>query len=443
MQDLVEYALNKGSAFCEIKSVKAARNTISCANRKITELSSGTNEGYGCRVIFKGKIGNSFSAKLENVLIDDAIKNAEMTDQQSSIDIRKPIRRKFITRFKINPEDISLEQKKKDLLSIKKTKETHSLTLSYSDVNKKTEYANSEGSALSFDDTMIHMSSVSLSKKHDRIESYYETVGGHTGYEIFGSFEEKAEEAMKKSNELLGAKQIKAGTFPAVIDPILGGVFAHECIGHASEADLIMSNSSVLKDKIGKAIGPEFLDIIDDGSLDRWGWCPFDSEGILGARTGIVEKGELKTYLHTRVSAREFGVQPTGNGRQQTFDSKIIPRMTNTYIGPGNSTQEEIFRSVQEGYYLISSAGGQVEPSSGEFLFNAMEAFKITNGELGERVKGASLSGDILASLHDIKLVDKKLDFGVGFCGKSGQYVPVGTGGPHFKFDKVMIGGHN
>ncbi|MBT3464152.1 TldD/PmbA family protein [archaeon] len=446
MEEIVKKAMSLGCSFAEAKTIDSKKNTISTSNNKINEISSGTNKIFSIRVLYDGRWGNAFSKEPNSKLIYNAIKNAKFTDKKVEIDILKPIKKKVKTKTKISLKDISLDEKKDMLSKIEKNKpEINNLSLKYIDSITKSEYVNSEGSNLNWDDSLILMVASSYAKKNDRFESFYDVIAKHGGFEESIAFEKKADNVMKKSIELLDAKAIKGGFFPTLIDPHLAGVFAHECIGHACEADLVLNGTSILKDKMNKKIGPDYLNIYDNGELShKWGWLPYDSEGVPGKNTTLIKNGKLNSYMHTRESAKEFNVEPTGNGRAQNLDNKIIPRMSNTYIGKGENSKEEILESIKKGYYLIGSMGGQVDPASGEFLFNAMEAFSIEKGEIKERVMGASLSGNVMQSLNSISMIGKDIEVsGTGFCGKSGQYVPVGDGGPHFKFEKIKIGGKN
>lgn len=446
MEDFIKLADDFGCMYSELRTIESEKTSIVCSNNKITEISKGTTKSYGVRILYNNKWGNAFGTRPDKKLIKNAIKNAKIVDKKTKIQYQKPINKKFKTKRKINLKYVSLEEKKKDILSIRHDKKyVKNITLKYIDNVNKIKYWNSENSILSWDDTNIIMVASAYAQKLDRFESFYDVIAKKSGYEESESFYAKALDVANKATELLTSSVPKGGFYPALVDPKLCGVFAHECVGHACEADLIMNGTSILKDRLGNKIGPSYLSIYDDGSIENnWGWTPFDSEGILGKNTTLVNAGVVNSYIHSRETAQKYNVSPTGNGRQQNVENKIIPRMTNTYVGKGECSKDEILETIKEGYYLIGSMGGQVDPASGEFLFNAQEAFRIEKGEIKERLKEVSLTGNVLKSLNQISMIGNDLEIGgTGYCGKSGQYVPVGDGGPHFKFKKIKIGGKN
>lgn len=445
MKKFVKLAEKKGADYAEVITASSNRTSIDLVNKQIKELSSGEQRGYAVRVLYKGGWGTAYSYKEDfSSLIASAIKKAKAMEQNISIDNYPSFRKNFRTTCKIRPENIPLEEKKESLLKLdnrKDFKHVVSLRLSYSDGMSNYSFANSEGSELGWDDSYAAFMGWAFAKKGERLENFVKIERAKGGYEIMAKAKEAVKEAMQKAEMLLDAKNAKGGFFPTIVDQKLGGVFAHEAVGHACEADLILNSSSILAGKIGEKIGSDVITIADDGSLKEWGWAPFDSEGAKGRKTVLIKKGMLNSFLHNRETAHTLGAKLTGNGRAQSLSNNPIPRMTNTYIEKGKSAFEKMIAEIKEGYYLKGSAGGQVNPASGEFLFNAQEGYEIKDGQIGAVVKGVSLVGNILQTLHGIKLIAKDLKFGTGYCGKSNQAVPVSDGSPHLFIENAKIGG--
>lgn len=448
MEEHIKYAQSIGADFVEITSVFSKRNSLGASNSKVAEISSGINNGFCARVMCGRRWGCAFSNKEDyRHLIEDAIRNASFCGEEQDIDIQKPIKKHFKTRVKINPEDVEIAEKKKLLCGISSKEQdcVANLSLNYVDLVKSVRYVNSEGSRLDWKDTLTHLSCSAHARYSDRFESHFDVLASHQGYELCKDISGFCKEVMKTAAEKLKAGPAKKGRFPVIVDPKLGGVFVHEAVGHACEADLLLNNNSVFRGRIGSQIGPEDMNICDEGDIHgSWGWVPFDNEGILGSKTTLMKKGVLCGRLHSRTTAKKFGDRPTGNGRVQSLGYKAIPRMTNIYVENGDSSFEEMLSEVKRGYYLKRSAGGQVDPSTGEFLFNALESFWIENGEIRKRAKEVSMIGNILTTLKDVTLLGKDMRInGGGACGKLGQYVLTGDGTPHMLIEKVKIGGRD
>lgn len=226
----------------------------------------------------------------------------------------------------------------------------------------------------------------------------------------------------------------------AVLDPELGGVFAHEAVGHASEGDLVLEGNSVLKGRIGEKIGSQRLSVIDDPTLPGFGFEPVDAEGVAVKRTEIIRNGKINAYLLNRETLHSVGMGVPGHARAMSGDIPIV-RMSNTFIENGDSSYDEIIAECRNGILLKGSRGGQVDPGRGVFQFNAEYGYLITNGETGAMVRDVSLSGEILSTLHQMELCGKDRIMSAGYCGKSGQTVPVSDGAPHVLLLDAVVGG--
>jgi len=253
-----------------------------------------------------------------------------------------------------------------------------------------------------------------------------------------------AREAVRQAIVLLEASPAPAGTMPVVLGAGWPGILLHEAVGHGLEGDFNRKGTSAFSGKLGQRVASKLCTIVDDGTIpNRRGSLAVDDEGTPGQYNVLVEDGILRGYMQDKLNARLMGVAPTGNGRRESFAHIPMPRMTNTYMLAGPDDPEEIIQSVDKGLYAPNFGGGQVDITSGKFVFSANEAYLIEKGKLTTPVKGAMLIGDGPEVLGLISMVgnDLQLDQGVGTCGKDGQSVPVGVGQPTLKIDELTVGG--
>jgi TldD protein len=253
-----------------------------------------------------------------------------------------------------------------------------------------------------------------------------------------------AREAVRQALVNLEAVPAPAGPMTVVLGPGWPGILLHEAIGHGLEGDFNRKGTSAFAGRVGERVASEHCTIVDDGTLARRrGSLNIDDEGTPTQCTTLIENGVLKGYLQDKMNARLMGVASTGNGRRESFAHLTLPRMTNTYMRPGKTPPGEILASVEKGIYAVNFGGGQVDITSGKFVFSASEAYLIENGKVGAPIKGATLIGNGPDVLTRVSMVgnDLKLDDGVGTCGKEGQSVPVGVGQPTLRIDNLTVGG--
>lgn len=293
---------------------------------------------------------------------------------------------------------------------------------------------------------LVRMNVNVIAEENGRIESASNGGGGRTDFQYFS--EEVAfgyaKEAVRQAILALDAKPAPAGMMPVVLGPGWPGVLLHEAIGHGLEGDFNRKGSSAFSDRLGERVASPLCTVVDDGTLPgRRGSLNIDDEGTLSQCTTLIEKGVLKTYMQDKLNAKLMGGQSTGNGRRESYAHLPMPRMTNTYMLAGPHDPEEIIRHVKKGLYAVNFGGGQVDITSGKFVFNASEAYLIENGKITAPVKGATLIGDGPDILTKVSMVgnDLELDQGVGVCGKEGQSVPVGVGQPTLLIDEMTVGG--
>jgi TldD protein len=271
--------------------------------------------------------------------------------------------------------------------------------------------------------------------------------GGRAGLDALMSrahWQGVTREALRIALVNLEADPAPAGVMDVVLGPGWPGILLHEAVGHGLEGDFNRKKSSAFAGLMGQRVAAPGVTVLDDGTLpDRRGSITVDDEGTPGARNVLIEDGILVGYMQDRQNARLMGVAPTGNGRRQSFAHPPMPRMTNTYMLGGDARPAEILADLKDGIYAVGFGGGQVDITSGKFVFSCTEAYRVKNGKVGRPVRGATLIGDGATALQQIRAVgdDMALDPGIGNCGKAGQWVPVGVGQPTLMIGGLTIGG--
>jgi TldD protein len=293
---------------------------------------------------------------------------------------------------------------------------------------------------------LVRLSVTVIAEQKGRREVGSGGGGGRFGLAYFSDaqIQEYVDQAVHAALTNLDARPAPAGEMTVVLGSGWPGILLHEAIGHGLEGDFNRKGSSAFSGRIGQRVAAKGVTVLDDGTIsDRRGSLNVDDEGNASQRNVLIEDGILKGYIQDSMNARLMGVAPTGNGRRESYAHVPMPRMTNTYMLPGSHNPEEIIKSVKKGLYAKNFAGGQVDITSGKFVFSASEAYLIENGKITRAVKGATLIGNGPDVLTKVSMVgtDLELDSGVGTCGKDGQSVPVGVGQPTMKIDGLTVGG--
>lgn len=258
------------------------------------------------------------------------------------------------------------------------------------------------------------------------------------------AWQHMADEAVRQALVNLEAEAAPAGTMDVVLGPGWPGVLLHEAVGHGLEGDFNRKGTSAFSGRMGEKVAADCVTVVDDGTIERRrGSLNIDDEGTATQQTVLIENGVLKNYMQDKLNARLMNTAPTGNGRRESFAQLPMPRMTNTFMLAGKYDPQEIIASVDRGLYAVNFAGGQVDITSGRFVFSASEAYLIENGKITRPVKGATLIGNGPEVMTRVSMVgnDLKLDAGIGVCGKDGQSVPVGVGQPTLRIDGLTVGG--
>lgn len=303
-----------------------------------------------------------------------------------------------------------------------------------------------EGRLMKDDRPLVRLNvSVVMTKDGKRFESGYSGYGGRYGYEkLLASWQEVADDALRQGNVNLESIPAPSGEMQVVLGGGWPGIILHEAIGHGLEGDFNRKKTSVFSNLMGNNIAAPCVTVVDDGTVNNArGSINMDDEGTPSSCTTLIQDGVLVNYMHDRMNANLMGKRSTGNGRRESYSHLPMPRMTNTYMMPGKYTAQEVISSVKRGIYAVSFSGGQVDITSGKFIFSTSEAYMIEDGKITAPIKGATLIGSGEKILKEIDMVadDWSLDTGIGTCSKNGQNLPVGVGQPTIRVNNVTVGG--
>ncbi len=413
------------------------------------------DRGFGLRVISGEKTGFAYADEIERSALIQAAKSAHSIVQSGRSGIHPLVKQQPVKALypAINPIDSLAENQKITLLQELDAKARQmdprikqvmiALSGSYNIIL----LLNSEGVLTADVRPLVNLTVQVIAEENGRRERGHCGGGGRSGYEFFIAGQtgiQYVEKAVKQALTNLTAEEAPAGIMPVVLGPGWPAVLLHEAVGHGLEADFNRKGSSIFSGRMGEQIVSPLCSIVDDGTIPgRRGSLSVDDEGVPTQNTMLIENGVLKNYMQDRHNAKLMGMQPTGNGRRESYAHLPLPRMTNTYMLPGKSDPEEIIASVKRGIYAVDFSGGQVDTASGKFVFSASEAYLIENGKVTRPVKGATLIGNGPEVLKRVSMVgnDLKLDNGIGSCGKEGQTVAVGVGQPTLKIDSLTVGG--
>ncbi|QDA32117.1 TldD/PmbA family protein [Thermococcus indicus] len=451
MEELVrkaeELAGRYGISYYEIRITRVTAAHLGMQNGQLEELSLNTEMGIGVRA-FNGAWG--FSSANDMTRAEEAIKTAmkiaKLSRGDSRIHLGDPVRDRAEIKVRKPFTDIDVEDKLalvKEIDSLLRGEKIVSREAAYGDGLKEQLYFNSLGSEIETVVPRIRVRFSVTARENGEMQTYWRYFGGTAGWELVESidFPHWAELVKEKALSLLHARSPPSGEFEIIMDPELTGVFIHEALGHAVEADSVKNGDSILAGKLGERIAVEELTVVDDPTLPgKYGSYVYDDEGIRAKRVEIIKDGVLVNYLNDRETSALLGLEPNGHGRAQGYNYQPLVRMSNTYVEPGSWSLEEMLEEVKNGLYMAGDKGGQVDTASGTFTFGATEGYIIENGEIKDMVRDVAMSGSILEVLRNIRAVGKELRVEFpGYCGK-GQVVPVDDGGPHL-LTRALVGG--
>ncbi len=428
----------------------------------VKEGSFNLERGVGVRAISGEKTGFAYSDDISPVALKKAadaakgIANAEKSARVQVFDGKSMQQSHAL--YQANDPLASLAQEQKITLlheveahARSVDKRVKQVIVGLSGVYEKILVAASDGTYATDIRPLVRLNCSVLVEENGKRERASAGGGARTDYSYFFELENNkprylsyAEEAVRQALVNLVAIDSPAGLLPVVLGAGWPGVLLHEAVGHGLEGDFNRKGSSAFSGKVGQQVTSELCTIVDDGTIaNRRGSISIDDEGTPGQYNVLIEKGVLKGYMQDKHNAGLMGVKPTGNGRRESYAHLPMPRMTNTYMLAGEHKPEDIIKSVKKGIYAPNFAGGQVDITSGKFVFTSSEAYLIENGEITSPIKGATLIGSGPEAMQKVSMVgnDLKLDAGVGVCGKDGQSVPVGVGQPTLKIDEMTVGG--
>ena len=421
----------------------------------IKEGSHNIEQGAGVRAVSGEKTGFAYSDRIElSVLLEAAnnVKSIVRQSQEAQVGLKQAVN--WPQYYPIaNPLKSLSDQLKIELLR-KVDTETRKLDSRIEEVivslvsaHESILVANQDGSLAADIRPLVRMNVTVIVEEKGHREQGSMGGGGRSDYSYFIDQDralEYGKEAVRQALVNLEAEDAPAGNMTVVLGPGWPGILLHEAIGHGLEGDFNRKGTSAFSGRVGERVASDLCTVVDDGTLQgRRGSLSIDDEGTPTEKTVLIENGILKGYMQDKLNARLMGVKSTGNGRRESYASLPMPRMTNTYMLAGQHHPEDIIRSVKKGLYAKNFAGGQVDITSGKFVFSASEAYLIENGKITRAIKGATLIGNGPDVLTKVSMVgnDLELDSGVGTCGKDGQSVPVGVGQPTLKIDGLTVGG--
>jgi TldD protein len=442
-------ALASGGEFAEVFAERRRGLAMAIDESRIESVQSGAEEGAGVRVIGNG---TTYFAHVDGLDPTDLERAAGEAASALRGERREPRELHAVETvpqpIELRPEEVPAERKAALLRELDERgraegAEVSQILASYAEARREVTIANSEGLFTGDDRTRTRIGVQAVARRGDNVETGHETLGGHRGFELLeGEPGTIAAEAAAKALTLLDAGPAPAGSMPVVVGGGFGGVLFHEMTGHGLEADHIQKGASVYVGKLGERVAEPLLSAYDDGRLpNEWGSDAIDDEGTPTQKTLLLEDGRLVSFLYDRLRAERDGVASTGNGRRESFRHLPSPRMTNTYIAPGDADPEEIIGEVQKGFYAASFGGGQVDPATGDFVFGVSEGYLIENGRVTRPCRGATLIGNCLQALAAIDAVGNDFAMKTGICGKGGQSAPVGTGQGHVRIAAMTVGG--
>ncbi|HUJ27023.1 MAG TPA: TldD/PmbA family protein [Myxococcales bacterium] len=455
IERLLSAAMARGADFAEVYVEKSTGTAVSLDEGKIKSAQSGSITGVGVRAIRGAQVGYAHSDDLDEQALLRAAQTAALiadgTREPGPVNMsRKPLPTYYQVSTPLADVDVARKIElvlQADQAARKYDKRVRQVMGGYADQTREILVANTMGHLAEDrqDLCRLGVQCVAFGRKDERRTGFY-GGGGRVDFRFFEDFSptQVGREAARQAVATLGAVPAPAGPQTVVLAPGWSGILLHEAVGHGLEADFIRKGTSLFAGKLGEKVASELVTVIDDGTVAGGrGSINVDDEGNEGERKVLIEKGVLRGYLYDHLNAKLTGRRSTGSGRRQSFRHAPLPRMTNTFLAPGDQDPGDIVKAVPKGLYCRQFGGGQVDISNGNFVFEISEAYLIEDGEITKPVKGAMLIGVGPEALKNVTAVgnDAAHDPGLGTCGKDGQVVPVGVGLPTVRIDNVTVGG--
>ncbi|KJS14589.1 MAG: peptidase C69 [Peptococcaceae bacterium BRH_c4b] len=451
--DVLGLALCKGGDFADIFIERKRVTGIGCEGGKIERVHSGLDVGAGIRVIS----GDSTAYAYTNDLTPEGLSGAARIvshaapggHKEYNFDLRdvKPV---VEFEFREWPDNVETERKVELVKAADRAARAvdagriKQVMVGYADVIQNVVIANSAGDYVEDERVRTRLMVHAVASGGEVMQTGYEAVGSLSGFELLEKNppEEIAAAAACRAVRMLDARPAPAGRMSVVMAGEAGGTMVHEACGHGLEADLMQKGLSVYAGKEGQQVASASVTVIDDATMpDRYGSYAFDDEGVPSRKVTLIEGGILKDSLYDRLSAMRAGRDSNGHGRRESYQDKPIPRMGNTYIAPGKDDPDKIIKQAGRGLLVKKMGGGQVNTTTGDFVFDVAEGYIIEDGEIGPLVRGATLTGNGPEVLGNIEMVGSDIGFTIGTCGKDGQGVPVSDAQPTIWINNIVVGG--
>ena len=455
LKKVLAAAIEKGGDYADLYFEHTFNNSVQLMDGKVNNCSANIDFGMGVRVLAGDQTGYAY---VEGVTMEEMLRAARTAARIASSGqagrvaalTEKPLEKNYYTVAtpwesvgvkekipyleKLNTKIFALDNRVRKVQAFLSDNTSHVL------------FCNSEGVAYYDYRPMVSLAAICIMEENGKMENCYASRAYRKGVEFLTDdlVDMLAREAVEKTAILFKAVKPKGGEMPVVMGAGGSGILLHEAIGHAFEADFNRKNTSIFADQLNKKVCSEHINVVDDGTIPfNRGSVNFDDEGVEGQKTYIVKEGVLTSYLHDRISAKHYGVAPTGNGRRDTFRNMPIPRMRATYMEAGNVKEEEIIATVKKGIYVDNFTNGQVQIGAGDFTFFVKSGYLIENGKLTQPIKDINIIGNGPKALADITMVadNDKIDNGTWTCGKDGQSCPVTCGMPSALVSKLTVGG--
>ncbi|SHJ09467.1 TldD/PmbA family protein [Desulfofundulus thermosubterraneus] len=453
LKEVLDLALASGGDFADIFVEHKRATGVGLEGGKIERVHSGIDMGAGIRVINGDSTAYAYTNDLSREGLLEAARIVSHASRGEKKDYHLDLRRvRPLVDFPVveRPDAVKPERKVEAVqaadraaraVDVEKIKQ---VMVGYGDVVQKVVIANSAGEYVEDERIRTRLMVQVVAAEGPTIQTGYEAVGGLTGFELLERYrpESVAEIAARRAVEMLKAQPAPTGKMPVVMAGEAGGTMVHEACGHGLEADLVQKKLSVYAGKKGQKVAADIVTVIDDaGMAGHYGSYRFDDEGVPARKVTLIEKGELTDYMYDRLTASREGKASNGHGRRESYQHKPIPRMGNTYIAPGRMDPEKIIRETKSGLLVKKMGGGQVNTTTGDFVFDVAEGYLIQDGEVGPMVRGATLTGNGPEVLRIVEMIGRDLGFTIGTCGKDGQGVPVSDAQPTMAIKELIVGG--
>ncbi len=449
---VIKRALRSGADFVELFVERKRNQAISVEESKVQRVSSGNDLGAGLRIIHRGTVSYVYTEDLSE---DGLLRTADLAAQVGTrgggrfalAELTGEPR--TMNSVEVPPETVGPEAKIELLLEADQAARDVSgaikqVAVGYGQSSQEVLVATSDGVQYADSRTRVRIMVHAVAERNGEIQTAMEAPGLQRGFEFFDEVSpaEYARAAATRAVALLDASPSPAGSMPVVIGNEFGGVLFHEACGHGLEADFVGKGSTVFTGKMGQAVASPIVTAIDDGTLpSRWGTLTVDDEGVPTRRNVLIQEGVLVSYMFDRLRAGQQNHPATGNGRRQSYQHLPIPRMTNTFIAAGAHSVDGIIAATPKGLYAKKLGAGQVDVTTGDFVFAVTEGYLIESGKIGRPVRGATIVGNGPRALHRIDMIANDLKLAPGTCGKEGQQVPVSVGQPTIRISELTVGG--